>query len=173
MKKNLAVWTLFGLAFVVNPNLACSSSDDEDFTYSEQQMKSAVLGSWQGTGELDGESVTFTLELQQASSKSSSQTIAPPLVKPQCGSRSFVKPAGACISMSTLPLVATLSSDHPELNVVVEGQAQSYRNLEPAFLELALEDGTTLAGSIEGQALAAGEIRLDQQPRGTFELSRP
>ena len=69
MMRTWLVFGVFGVALVVNPYLGCSSSE-EDFTYSEQDMKAAILGEWQGTGELDGEAVAFTLKLEQASAKS-------------------------------------------------------------------------------------------------------
>jgi hypothetical protein len=173
MKKNLAVWTLFGLALLVNPNLACSSNDDEeDFTYSEQDMKAVVLGDWQGTAEFDGESVAFTLSLAQASAKSQTQSISAPPLQPQCGSRSFVKPAAACISMSEMLLAGTITSDHPLLDGSVTGSAVAYRNLDPSGLHLELEDGTRLDGSIKDQAISEGEVLADE-PLGTFTLSRP
>lgn len=175
MRKNLALWVLFGLAFVVNPNLGCSSNgegEDGDFTYSEQDMKAAVLGEWQGTAELDGESVAFTLTLSQASAKSGTQSSSAPPFQPQCGSRSFIKPAAACISVSTMPLVGTIASEHALLNGAIEGESMASRILDPSQLYLELEDGTTLNGSLEDQAVLEGEIRGDE-PVGTFTLERP
>lgn len=173
MKRNLAVWTFFGLALVVNPHLACSSNgEDEDFTYSEQEMKAVVLGEWQGTAVLDGESVEFTLSLEQASAKSSTQSVSAPPFQPQCGSRSFVKPAAACISMSTMPLAGSIVSEHPLLNGPVEGLAMASRILNPSELHLELEDGTHLDGSLKDQAITEGEVVADE-PVGTFTLSRP
>jgi hypothetical protein len=171
MLKKPAVWVLFGLAFVINPNLACSSSDDEDFTYSEQDMKAAVLGEWQGSADIDGEAIAFTLTLEQASSKSTTQSISAPPYRPQCGSRSFVRPAAACISMSSMPLVGTITSDSELLAGVVEGEATAYRNLDTAGIDLELEDGTLLGGSIEQQAIESGVISGAQT--GSFVLSRP
>lgn len=176
MKKNLAVWTLFGLAFVVNPAvLACSSNDDEeDFTYGEADMKAAALGDWQGTAEVDGESVAFTLSLEQASGKSSTQSISAPGVTPQCGSRSFVKPAAACISTSSMPVVGTLTSDNDELSGPVTGQLTAFRTLESSELEVVLEDGRALSGSLRDQVISEGRIFLPGRGElGTFTLARP
>jgi hypothetical protein len=174
MTKNLVVWSLFGLAFVLNPALfACSSESEEDFTYSESQMKAVVVGEWQGSAEVDGETIAFTLSLEQASAKSGTQSIAAPAFQPQCGSRSFVKPARACISMSTMPVAGTIASEHPRLSGAIEGEAEAWRNLSPTRLRLVLEDGTAMSGSIEDQAVAeGGELWLDG-PVGTFTLARP
>ena len=173
MKKNLAVWSLFGLAFLANPALfACSSEDEEDFTYSEADMKAAVLGEWQGTAQLEGESVAFTLSLQQASAKSGTQSVSAPPFQPQCGSRSFVKPAAACASISTMPLVGTISSENTRLNGSIEGEAIASRILNPSQLHLELADGTWLDGSLKDQAIAEGDITANGVI-GSFTLARP
>ena len=171
MHKKWLLLPAFGVALVINPYLACSSEDENDFTYSEADMKEALLGTWQGTAELDGETVPFSLVLEQASAKSSTQSIAAPKVQPQCGSRSFVKPAGACVSLSTMPVVGALTSENPTLNGVVEGDIAAYRNLEPVQLTLRLEDGKVLSGMIENQSLSEGLINTNVQ-LGTFSLSR-
>jgi hypothetical protein len=173
MKKNPAVSILFGLASLVNPNLACSSNgEDEDFTYSEQDMKAVVLGDWQGTAVLDGESVAFSLSLEQASAKSGAQSVSPPPFQPQCGSRSFVKPAAACVSESTMSVTGNVTSEHPMLNGALEGYAVASRILNPSELHLELEDGTRLNGNIKDQSISEGEVFADE-PLGTFNLSRP
>lgn len=171
MTNKWLFFAVFGVALVANPYLACSNSN-EDFTYSESEMKSAVLGTWQGTADIDGETVEFSLVLEQASAKSKTQSVSAPQVQPQCGSRSFVKPARACISTSQMPIVGTLTSGNPALNGAVDGEVSAGRLLDPTDLSLRLEDGTQLAGVIEEQALADGHILRPQQV-GTFSLSRP
>jgi hypothetical protein len=171
MTKNLVVWTLFGLALVVNPNLACSSSEDEEeFSYSEQDMKMAALGQWQGEADIAGEAISFTLTLSQASSKSTTQSISAPPIRPQCAQRSFVKPAGACASLSTMPLTGSITSDSPLLAGVVEGEVMAGRTLDSSYLRLQREDGTVLQGSLKQQAVEGGEIVGAQS--GSFALSR-
>jgi hypothetical protein len=160
-----------GLALVVNPYLACSSSED-DFTYSEQDMKAAILGEWQGSGELDGEAIAFTLTLEQASAMSKTQSVSAPRIKPQCGSRSFVKPAAACASESVMPLVGTIISVSPTLNGTVTGELSAARNLDSAGLRLQLEDGKTLNATLRGDELRDGYIVASAQV-GVFSLSRP
>jgi len=172
MNKKWLILGVFGLALVVNPYLACSSKEDDEFSYSESELKAAVLGTWQGTAELDGEQVEFSLVLEQAPAKSKTQSLAAPNVKPQCGTRSFVKPAAACISMSEMPLVGTLTSVNPELNGAVDGEVQAYRDLGPVDVTLRLEGGKELRGIIKGQALSDGQISASMQ-LGTFALSRP
>lgn len=171
MIKTWLLSSTFGLALVVNPYLACSSRE-ADFTYSEAEMKDAVLGTWHGTADIDGETVEFSLVLEQASAKSKTQSISAPQVQPQCGSRSFVKPAAACISTSQMPVVGVVTSGNPALNGSVDGEVSAGRLLDPTELSLRLEDGTQLGGVIEEQALADGHILRPQQV-GTFSLSRP
>jgi hypothetical protein len=170
MKKWLLMG-VFGLALVVNPYLGCSSNG-QDFSYSEADLKDATLGTWQGSAEIDGEQVEFSLVLEQASAKSKTQSLSAPKVQPQCATRSFVKPAGACASLSEMPVVGTLTSVNPELNGAVDGVVHAYQNLSPADLSLRLEDGKQLTGMVEKQSLSDGRI-TSKVELGTFSLSRP
>jgi hypothetical protein len=171
MTKKWLLLGVFGLALVINPYLGCSSNDDE-FSYSESDLKAAVLGNWQGTADLDGEQVEFSLVLEQAPAKSKTQSLSAPRVKPQCSSRSFVKPAAACISMSDMPLVGTLTSVNPELNGAVDGEVQAYRDLDGIDIALRLEGGKELRGQVKGQSLSDGQISAGTK-LGTFALTRP
>jgi hypothetical protein len=172
MSKHWLVLAVFGLALVVNPYLACSNSNESDFSYSEADMKDAVLGAWQGTADVDGETVEFSLLLEQASAESKTQSISAPKVQPQCSSRSFVKPAGACIALSQMPLVGSLTSVNPALNGAVDGDVMAFKDLDHVELSLRLEDGAQLAGTLEKETVADGRILRPQQV-GTFSLSRP
>jgi hypothetical protein len=164
--KRWLVLGAFGLALVVNPYLACSSRGESDFTYSEEEMKSAGLGTWQGSALLDGESVPFSLTLEQGRAAA-----AGPGPQPQCASRSFVKPAGACITVSRMPVVGTLTSEHPSLNGSVDGELSAGRNLDAIQVSLHVEGGAVLTGSLEGDALKEG--RISAPLAGTFSLQRP
>lgn len=170
MNEKWLLLGVFGLALVVNPYLACSSKED-DFDYTESEMKQAVLGEWVGTAELDGESADFTLSLQQASAKSKTQSVSAPKAQPQCGSRSFVKPAAACWSTTTMPLVGTITSVNPALNGVVDGEAFSGPTLDPVELSLHLEDGKQLSGMLKKDSLSDGSISSKVE-LGTFALAR-
>jgi len=173
MTKNWLLLGVFGIALVVNPYLACSNSaDEEEFTYSEQDMKAVILGDWEGSADLDGESVPFTLTLEQASAKSQTQSSSAPSVKPQCASRSFVKPAAACASLSTMPLVGTITSSNPALNGAVTGELMASRILDNAGLSLQLEDGKTWSGTVKADEVSDGRIYAAEQV-GTFSLTRP
>jgi hypothetical protein len=171
MNKKWLLLGVFGLALVVNPYLACSSKED-DFDYTESEMKQAVLGEWVGTAELDGESADFTLSLQQASAKSKTQSVSAPKAQPQCGSRSFVKPAAACFSTSSMPIVGTITSVNPALNGVVDGEVWAGASLDPANFSIRLEDGKQLSGMLKQGTLSDGTIN-DKVTIGEFSLTRP
>jgi hypothetical protein len=173
MNKTWLLLGVFGVALVVNPYLACKSTDDDEFEYTEAEMKQAVLGTWEGTAELEGESVAFSLVLEQASDKSKTQSVSAPGVKPQCSSRSFVKPAAACVSMSEMPLTGTITSQNPELNGVLDGGAHAYLSLDSISLDLVLESGKTLSGALRDDALSEGSIRASSGDVGRFSLARP
>ncbi len=162
---------VFGVALVVNPYLACRHSGESDFTYAEADMKDAVLGTWQGSADIDSESVPFSLVLEQASRRSKTQNIAAPKSQPQCGSRSFVKPAAACASLSDMPVIGTLSSENPAFDGAVEGHVLGFRTLDSAALTLTLQDGKVLSGNIEKQAVSDGRLSAAAQV-GTFSMAR-
>ena len=173
MNKKWLLLGVFGVALVINPYLGCSSSNENEFSYSEADLKDAVLGTWQGTADIDGETVEFSLVLEQASAQSKTQSISAPRVQPLCTSRSFVKPAGACGVSTSMPVSGTLTSVNPALNGVVDGEVSVYgKDLRAAALALRLEDGTQLSGAIEKQSLSDGRV-LKSQEAGTFSLSRP
>src|ERR1041384_6785882 len=156
----------FGLALVVNPYLACSSNEGEsDFNYSEDEMKRALLGTWQESALLEGETVHFSLVLEQARAR------AAPGSAPQCASRSFVKPAAACIASTNMPVVGTLTSVSPDLNGAVDGGFTAFRTLDGAMLNLRLESGTVLLGTVKEDALVDGSLRSGAT--GSFSLQRP
>src|SRR6188768_2956026 len=136
MNKKWLVLSAFGLALVVNPYLACSNSNENEFSYSEADMKDAVLGTWQGTADIDGETVEFSLLLEQASAKSKTQSVSAPKVQPQCSSRSFVKPAAACSVMSQMPIVGSLTSVNPALNGAIDGDVIAFKDLDQVELLL-------------------------------------
>ncbi|HYQ15879.1 MAG TPA: hypothetical protein VEQ58_08980 [Polyangiaceae bacterium] len=175
MGKRWLLLGAFGLALVVNPYLACSesSSGESDFVYSEADMKQAVLGSWQGTAEIDGVSTPFSLSLEQGGNKTGTRAITSPRAQPQCGSRSFVKPAAACVSVTTMPVVGTLSSENPALNGAVDGDLSAFRTLDAVELQLRLDGGPLLGGQIRDQALSEGKIQDGGSNIGSFSLSRP
>ena len=174
MRNNWLILGVFGVALIVNPYLACSHSSESgsDFQYSEDDMKSAVLGSWQGTAELDGVTTPFSLSLEQGSYASRTQSVAAPSVRPQCNSRSFVKPAGACSSESRMPLVGTLSSENPQLNGALDGDVFALRTLDAVYLSLRLETGVELVGTIKARAVKEGVLG-DAGATGAFSMSRP
>lgn len=172
MTKKLLAAGALSLGFLANPYLACSESGQSDFTYSEADMKQAVLGTWQGSAELDGESTPFSLSLEQAASKSKAARAAAPRVEPECGSRSFVRPAAACLAETRMPLVGALSSESPALNGAVDGYVVAYRTLDSVQLELRLDSGVVLSGQLEAQALSEGSLKNAGQA-GSFTLARP
>ena len=171
MSQRWLLLAAFGLALMANPYLACSHSNG-DFNYSESDLKEATLGTWQGSADVDGETVEFSLVLEQASAPAKTQSVAAPKVQPECISRSFVKPAGACWVTTTMPVIGTLTSVNPALNGAFDGEVAAGKDLSPANLSLRLEDGKQLSGAIEKQSLNDGRITSKVQI-GTFSLTRP
>ena len=111
-------WVLGFTAFVMNPAFGCSSSSpDADFQFGEKEMTAAVQGTWrltyahpEGTGV-----VTFTVAPGPASNGG---LASPPGLVPQCGNRTFTRPAAACSPTSQLRVIATVVDAEPPLDSV-------------------------------------------------------
>ena len=108
-------------ALIINPAVACGPNIAEDeFTYGETEMVTAVKGTWRVTfSRPDAPSViTFTLDQGATpSAPSNGGLTAPPGLAPQCGTRTFVRPAAACSSTSQLALAAVVVEAEPPLDV--------------------------------------------------------
>jgi hypothetical protein len=144
-------FSLAVLAFLLNPGIACSPSDeDAQFEYGEAEMRAAVEGTWElGLLAGDGTRSTLSLRIVEATEKKDGSALLRPdklrgLIRSAaaCGSQSFVKPAGACISESTMPIeVAYLSGDQRFQNVAMSGLfIIPSEKLIPGRLELQLGD---------------------------------
>ena len=145
MNKKWLLFGIFGLGLVVTPYLACSSAESEKLaSYSEADVRSALLGIWQGTAELDGESIPFALTLERA----------------------------ATPTPANIAVVGTLTSENPSFNGVVDGSFAAPHSLDAASLALRLDDGKTLRGTLDGDTLSDGHIDSAAHA-GTFGLTRP
>jgi hypothetical protein len=145
MPKQWLLLGCVGLALVVTPYLACSSHESESITVAEADLKQAALGTWQGSAELDGETIPFSLVLEQAIGKAKAR--------------------------NSIFVVGTLTSENPALNGVLDGQVQA-SSADAFSVALRLDDGKQLAGNLEKQSLGDGHI--DSPARnGTFSFARP
>ena len=102
-------------AFIMNPGFACSSSDDPEFDYGEKEMVAAVQGTWRVTYTRPEGTSVVTFSVAPGPGPKGGLA-APPGLAPQCGSRTFTRPAAACISESQLWLAATVVEAEPPLD---------------------------------------------------------
>jgi hypothetical protein len=141
-----AVWLVgFFLSLLVNPNVACSSDGGgEQWTYSESDMEKAVVGTYSGTVSFDGAAETVTLKIKRAPAGAGSAAV----LLPECESRTFlVKPAGACVVRSTMPVVADLSSTGSSIPAThFTGDFTAYLQLEGS-LELSVPNSAQLTAN--------------------------
>jgi hypothetical protein len=145
MNKKWPILAVCGLGLLVTPYLACSGSEPEVASYSEADVEAKLLGTWQGTAELEGESIPFSLTLERAPW----QRLTP----------------------GHVVVAGTLTSEHPALNGAVDGAFDSQNN-HAASLALRLDNGKTLRGTLEDDTLSDGRIDSAAQT-GTFGLTRP
>jgi hypothetical protein len=119
-QKHPSLWIIGFTVLIINPGFACGPSDPVDnFEYGETEMVKAVEGTWRLTfSRPEGPGVvTFSLEKGPAPTAAPSGAFAsPPGVTPQCGSRTFTRPAAACTTMSSLALAANVVEAEPALD---------------------------------------------------------
>lgn len=145
------------LAAVVNPAVVgCGDADSgkQEWGYTAQDMEAAVVGQY--VGQVDGKNVSVRISRPQAAASSAAPELRGLHDRTlQCGSRSFVRPAGACIATSTMDLDAEVASEASALapgsfqgNLVVFGGA-------PVFgrLSFSIDGVTTLEAEVEDGAI--------------------
>lgn len=144
--RNQLLLGALGLALLVTPYLACSSSEHTaEPTTSTEELQTKLLGTWQGTAEIDNETIPFSLSLEQR---------------------------GASSTAERLGVVGSLTSENPSLDGAVDGYFGIDNANHKVTLSLRLDDGKTLLGTLEGEALSDGRIE-NMARTGTFGLSRP
>jgi len=136
-----------GLLLLAFCPLACGSSKHTPPSYSEGEVKAALLGTWQGSAELEGEVVPFSLSLERGATR-------------------------APLPDGVIAVAGTLVSENPALNGAVDGRADASEALSSASLAIRVETGGTLLGSFDGDSLTDGRIQSREQS-GTFSLGRP
>ncbi|HXK18119.1 MAG TPA: hypothetical protein VNG33_09975, partial [Polyangiaceae bacterium] len=121
------------LALLITPYLACSSHGGTgDPGRSEADMGAAAIGTWQGSAEIDGETVPFSLGLQLAPRRSA--------------------------AAHGLSVVGTLTSENPDLNGALDGVVTAEIDDEGLDVALRLEDGKIFSGRVEHSVLTDGHI---------------
>jgi len=166
-------WTgVFVTAFVVNPNLACSSDPDGDFDgefdYGEAEMEQGVVGTYSGTAEGSDEAITLVVRRAPAPRGSNGATS----LRPQCGSRSFVAPAGACISMSSMALEGELTSSAGTFDATLTGTFEAYRTLDSANLSLSDKAAVLVSADYTGGKLQCFRFRRGSAAEIALDLER-
>jgi hypothetical protein len=163
-------------AFAINPGFGCSSAEDE-FTYGEEDMRAMALGEWTGTLDTAQGQQTFSLTLEQAQAASTSQGLADGERRLQCANREFIRPAGACVSVSTMPLVGTVRSESGQYDGSVTGSAIAGLTLDSVDVRLSRRDGEPF---LDGTLYPGGILKAifyasdsGSPPAGSFYLTRP
>ncbi|MGE5786549.1 MAG: hypothetical protein ACM3ZE_18270 [Myxococcales bacterium] len=113
MKRFLTSVALGLCVLAVNPMVACQSeaASDFGFEFDEADMRQAVVGSYIGTTKDTGQSVRVILEQTGAPTAKSAQHYK----RVQCSTRSFVKPAAACLDTTEMEITAHVTSERPEM----------------------------------------------------------
>ena len=142
LSRNQLLFGALGLALLVTPYLACSSGT-EAAPADVGELQAKLLGTWQGTAELDGETIPFSLTLEHAPTKDAPERLA---------------------------VAGSLTSENPTFDGAVDGHV-GFAKQRPT-LSLRLDDGKILLGTLEGEALRDGHID-NVAHTGSFGLTRP
>ena len=159
---------MFVTAFVVNPNLACSSDPDGDFDYGEAEMEQGVVGTYSGTAEGSDEAIILVVRRAPAPRGANGATS----LRPQCGSRSFVAPAGACDSASSMAVEGELTSSEGTFDTALKGEFLANRTLESANLHLAGEAAVLVSADYSGGKLQGFRFQRGGDAEIALDLER-
>jgi hypothetical protein len=149
MFKQILVGVVATTALLINPMVGCvSSEDDPEFTFGETEMRAVVKGTY--VGQLPATGETVTLELDEATEAPTGTRATQNAKRIQCGSRTFIRTAAACVSATEMPLQGSVASNG---TTIASGELQSGRfivtnlHLDGGDLALTLPDGATLTAS--------------------------
>ena len=146
MNRRWLILGAAGCALSLLPYLACSSREGSaDASRSTADLSAVVLGTWQGSAEIDGETVPFSLVLQPAARQAS--------------------------AARSLSLIGALTSENPDLNGAIDGVVSVEVDGDRIDAALRLDDGKVLSGRVEASVIADGRIH-DKAPVGSFSMSR-
>jgi hypothetical protein len=169
-QRSLCLAVAWLTAFVVSPSfVACGSDDiDGDFGFGQEDMAATIEGDWSGMIDLDGEeSISFSLTLSQATLAEADSTVRQTL----CGTRSFFQEASACVAVSEMAIVGTLTSGGSAEPVV--GLFSIYGGaLEQGDLTVKTEAGASYQASFRSGAFHDGSVSRGNESLGVFALQR-
>lgn len=166
MKFRLIALTFALGAFILNPMVACQSSEDEDFTFGETEMRAIVTGTYSGVVTNTGEAVTITLDEAAATGTTATQG----LYRLQCESRSFIRPAAACAVETRMSLQGEVASEY---DAIANGKLAGTfivggTKLSNGYVELSLESGGTIRASYDDETESLVDWTF-QDPTSTVE----
>lgn len=137
-----------------------SDPTDPEFAFGESEMNNAIVGDWNGTLSLSGQSPTpFTLSIMRA-----------PSLNPACGSRTFSSPL--CIETSSMNLDATLTTADKSFDGAMFSGSFMVFGLELQGGELSLNgSGVNLVGQID-LAKTSQDLTVSGGQSGTAVMQR-
>jgi hypothetical protein len=114
------LWAVPVAFFFLNPGFACSPAEPQ-FQYGATEMRAAVEANWslaiapQDGGPLQHIIVHVAQAPDAAAVDGQARARGLSLLRPAyaCGSRTLVKSAGACLDVTTMPLILTVVSGDP------------------------------------------------------------
>lgn len=145
--------------------LACSGRRDP--AADAERARASLLGTWQGTAEIAGESLPISLVLEPAPARRGvgTDSRAPSGARPA---------AGAMVAPGEVAVIGSLTSENPELNGSLDGSLDVGDGLASVRVSLRVDAGITLNGFLQTDALNDGRVEGgDADHSGTFSLFRP
>ncbi len=187
-RKWTATALVAGIAALGNPAMiACGGGSatspedqpEESYSFDETDMRVAIEGTYAGTN--DGKPVSIKLEQDVGGPVTALRNRTPvaDILRQagrrslQCGNRSFVKSAAACISSTTMSVRATVSSESLALRPgsIVGSFVVFGNNLEFGDLYFELPDQQSLRAEFKDGVLQKWELACGAGPLA-IELTR-
>lgn len=167
MKRQILSAALSLLVLVINPTFGCSSPPDEKYNFSEADMRAAVAGKYAGSFNGTSETVTLTLDEAAANSASAAPSLS------ACGrSFLFVKPAAACVPLTTMAVSGRVSSSYASVTSSAVSGTFSITsfNLDAGTINLTLSDGSTLQSNFSNDAFGTWQYAAATGDNYTLDL---
>jgi len=160
-----ALRTLIAFAVVVITLPACSASSDSDEgpTFGAAEMQAVVVGTWNGTLTVGGNTAAMTLVLEHAA----------PGKSPSCSNRTLgVDPE--CVDMTSMGVKGTLTTaDGAYTASPLTGTFQVIGlELSGGYLDLKLNDGKRISAQQKDKGFSGCTLYDDQGEAGSCTMAK-
>jgi hypothetical protein len=160
-------WVIPLALFFLNPALACGGGDEKPtFQFGAAELRAAIEGTWSLTlTPSGGAAKSLVVRIEQA-------TQAPSDATPPCGGRTLVKPAAACVPITTMPLQVTMLSGDAAFEGVALSGNFAVTGFEFSEGQVTLAVGETRVAFRLTPESGPSNVQVTMGPSGTATVTR-